>query len=82
MSIRTIQASCGPLHYAVCNECKAESERALIEGVAHSEDALNVAFPHGWTHEQARTVGGHAWSRVQLDFCPRCSVAPEYRRQA
>lgn len=80
MSIRTVQASFGPMYFAVCNECKRESDHALMIGVQHSDDALNVAFPHGWTHEQARAVGGNAWGRVQLDFCPSCSVAPEYRR--
>lgn len=81
MSIQTIQASFGPMHYAVCNECKAMSEHALVEGVQHADNALNVAYPHGWTHQQARGMNG-AWSRVQLDFCPTCSVAPEYRKYA
>lgn len=81
MSIRAISCSFGVLHYAVCNECKAESKHALTEGVAHAEGALNVAFPNGWTHEQARGTGG-AWSRIQLDFCPACSVAPEYRKKS
>ena len=79
MSIRTVQASFGPMYFAVCNECKRESDRELISGVAYSESAVNVAYPHGWTHEQARAIGG-AWSRVQLDYCPECSVAPEYRK--
>ena len=78
MSIRTIQASFGTIHHAICDECKRESEHALIEGVAHADGAVNVAYPHGWTHEMARGMTG-VWSRVQLDFCPRCSVAPEYR---
>lgn len=81
MSVRTVQCSFGPLHYAICNECKKESEYALIDGVAHADGALNVAFPHGWTHEQARATGG-AWSRVRLDFCPACSVAQEYRKHS
>lgn len=81
MSVRTIQCSFGPLHHAICDECKRESQYALFEGVQHSDSALNVAYPHGWTHEQARGMNG-AWSRVQLDFCPQCSVAPEYRKEA
>ena len=81
MSIRSIQASFGTIHHAICDECKRESECALIDGVAHADDALNVAYPNGWTHEQARVIG-RAWSRVQLDFCPACSVAPEYRKKS
>jgi len=69
------------MYFAVCNECKRESEQSLIEGVRYKEDAINVAFPHGWTHEQARATG-RAWARVQLDYCPECSVAPEYRAQS
>ena len=82
MAIRTIQTGSGPLYYAVCSECRRESDHAMYDGVAHSDGAVNVAFPHGWTHERARTVGGGAWSRVQLDFCPACTVAPEYRKHA
>lgn len=81
MSVRAIKTSFGIIHYAICDECKRESDKPLTEGVAHAEDALNVAYPFGWTHERAQ-VTGKKWPRVRFDFCPACSVAPEYRRQS
>lgn len=81
MSLRCVRASFGPMYFAVCNECKRESDRELMQGVAYSDNAVNVAYPHGWTHENARATGG-AWAKVQLDYCPECSVAPEYRKQS
>jgi hypothetical protein len=79
MGIQTISSRIGNLHYAICDECKAESTFALTEGVAHSEGAINVAYPCGWTHQNVRGMGG-AWHYIQRDFCPACSVAPEYRK--
>lgn len=73
MSIHTTIHKDGvAVHFAVCDECGLK-EGPLFTGVAHSESALNVAFPAAWLRQ--RELG----SRVVSDYCQRCAVAPEYR---
>lgn len=72
--IKTINHSDGHKSFwAVCNECRSQ-EGPLVEGVQHKEDALNVAIPFRWM--QSRRLG----TNIMEDYCPQCSVSPEYRR--
>lgn len=72
--IRTINASFGPMFYAVCDECKTDA--LMTAGVQHREDAINAAYPSGWMTEIVRDMANRPMQRC---YCPRCSVSPEYR---
>ena len=76
--IRTIATSFGPTYYAVCRECKTDEPVAAV-GVHYSDDALPaMALPSGWLTITERDMRNRP---VQFHYCPRCAVAPEYRRR-
>jgi hypothetical protein len=76
--LRTLNLGNGvTAHVAVCAECRSESG-FLTEGVAHADNALNVVMPRGWLSIPEYT--GRGTQRIMRDYCPRCAVAPEYRR--
>jgi hypothetical protein len=60
----------------ICHECKT-SEPAAAYGVQR-DDAINSVPPHGWLREIVRDMRNRP---LALDYCPRCAVAPEYRKQ-
>ena len=74
--IRTINSSFGPLHYAVCHECKKETPM-ISSGVQYSDDAApNVAPPHGWITETYLDMRNRT---IQIYYCPQCAIDPEHR---
>ena len=74
--IRQINTQFGPQYYAVCSECKADAP--CMMGQIFGDNA-SYAIPSGWSTvvRRDRPIVGRP---TTYHYCPRCSVAPEYRK--
>jgi len=75
--IRTIRTGTVKLLFARCDECKTESDNPLITGI-ESDTGTSYAIPRGWM--EVDTESCIRFQKVRLQYCPRCSVAKEYRK--